>query len=138
MTLSLRTRLAFRLPTLPPEEDAEVGTRWTRRLPLRPARVVFLYEGVYDEDGKSPDLIPAGAPVARLHTWRGRVLGPSTSGLVPVLIGEVPSGRTIQTELDAGLFKSPTLAAPGALFTFRWWWRWGGGRWEREEAVGPL
>ena len=132
MSTFLCTHAALRPPRrLPPMEDSSTAG-WARRVPLRPARLLFP-DG---SDGKDPDAVPHPRPVAHMRTWRGRILGWPSGDLVPVVIAEVPSGRTVETDLSIDLFKSANLPAePDQLFVFRWWQAWTGTDWEPVQVV---
>lgn len=142
MSASFCTQTRFYPPSLPPPEEQQPDhpeTGWARRVPLRPARYAFLPTdelGPTTQDGKDPASIDSSRPVRHLRTWRGRVLAPPAEDLVPVVLSEVPSGRTVETSLESAAFVIAKVeAVPDAPFVFRWWWEWDGSRWERREEV---
>lgn len=120
-----------------PDAEDEVNAdpiAWVRQVALRPARVLYP-DG---RDGKDPKGLNSARPVRQLHTWYGRVLGWPHQDLVPVRLAELPSGRTLEADLEEQLFTAGVAAvAPGAPFTLRCWVEWTGQEWTPVAKVSP-
>ena len=103
---SLRTKVA-KIAIRAPVRDVRPSSSFARRVPLRPARIAFLHEQA-QRDGRHPVV---DQPWSDVRRWRGQVEAPPHEGWVPVLISEMPSGRTFSTELEHSLFEVGMISA---------------------------